>query len=408
MKKTIRQLREDRGESDFQLADALSATSKDIQDLGQGIASPSVERLRVLTEHFGVRDDQIDLRPGDPPSLAERLTDLVGRRSKARAGVQDGGRVRRGGSRTQRAVSGNYARVIQQLPHLRFQRIERHGRRRAVDGGPARRRHVAGSDMRLPAAIGPGLDHELELHPCLGHAPPQGIAADGVLPSRRRTDRHPTGRASHPGPRASGRDAGSDPGGRTERHRGAMAGSLAHVRHDWHGLAAGMHNACPRLRRWARIVHHPHSKWRVLDGAAPTILEPVPRRRCAMPPTILVVDNDPGLRHVLVEDWSTRAMRSSRPATASWPYGRSPRQVPDLILSRCADAAPGWHRAGHDPGPAHTTDPDHPHERQPPPHWVHPALHPQAVRAGGALDADGPHAAGLRVATVALSSLGAV
>jgi transcriptional regulator with XRE-family HTH domain len=77
MKKTIRQLREDRGESDFQLVDALSATSKDIQDLEQGIASPSVERLRVLTEHFGVRDDQIDLRPGDPPSLAERLTDLV-------------------------------------------------------------------------------------------------------------------------------------------------------------------------------------------------------------------------------------------------------------------------------------------------------------------------------------------
>jgi transcriptional regulator with XRE-family HTH domain len=73
MKKTIRQLREERGESAMQLADALDTTLQDIQDLEQGIASPSVERLRLLTEHFGVRDDEIDLEPHRPPSLGERL-----------------------------------------------------------------------------------------------------------------------------------------------------------------------------------------------------------------------------------------------------------------------------------------------------------------------------------------------
>ena len=45
MKKTIRQLREDRGESQMQLAEALGTTGQDIQDLETGIASPSVERL---------------------------------------------------------------------------------------------------------------------------------------------------------------------------------------------------------------------------------------------------------------------------------------------------------------------------------------------------------------------------
>ena len=73
MKKTIQQLREERGGSAMQLADALDTTLQDIQDLEQGIASPSVERLRLLTEHFGVRDDEIDLEPHRPPSIGERL-----------------------------------------------------------------------------------------------------------------------------------------------------------------------------------------------------------------------------------------------------------------------------------------------------------------------------------------------
>ena len=45
MKKSIRQLRQERGESETQLAAVLGATLQDIQDLEDGIASPSVERL---------------------------------------------------------------------------------------------------------------------------------------------------------------------------------------------------------------------------------------------------------------------------------------------------------------------------------------------------------------------------
>ncbi|MDF2757942.1 MAG: Helix-turn-helix domain [Thermomicrobiales bacterium] len=77
MKKTIRQLREDRGESQMQLAEALGATGQDIQDLETGIASPSVERLRLLTEHFGVDETAIDLEPNRPPSLGEQVVEAL-------------------------------------------------------------------------------------------------------------------------------------------------------------------------------------------------------------------------------------------------------------------------------------------------------------------------------------------
>ena len=77
MKSTIRQLREDRGESQTHLAEALGATQQEIQDLEEGIASPSVERLRLLTEHFGVDETTIDLEPHRPPSLGERLADAL-------------------------------------------------------------------------------------------------------------------------------------------------------------------------------------------------------------------------------------------------------------------------------------------------------------------------------------------
>jgi transcriptional regulator with XRE-family HTH domain len=77
MKQTIRQLRQERGESETQLAEALGATLQEIQDLERGIASPSVERLRLLTEHFGVDETAIDLEPHRPPSLGERLADAL-------------------------------------------------------------------------------------------------------------------------------------------------------------------------------------------------------------------------------------------------------------------------------------------------------------------------------------------
>jgi transcriptional regulator with XRE-family HTH domain len=79
MKKTIRQLREERGESQMQLAEALGATSQDVQDLETGIASPSVERLRLLTEHFGVDETAIDLEPHRPPSLGEQVAEALER-----------------------------------------------------------------------------------------------------------------------------------------------------------------------------------------------------------------------------------------------------------------------------------------------------------------------------------------
>ena len=64
MKKTVRQLREERGESQMQLAGALGATLQEIQDLESGIASPSVERLRLLTE-MGI----LEAKPGETREL---------------------------------------------------------------------------------------------------------------------------------------------------------------------------------------------------------------------------------------------------------------------------------------------------------------------------------------------------
>ncbi len=77
MTKTIRQLREERGESETQLAAALGATLQDVQDLETGIASPSVERLRLLTEHFRVDQTAIDLEPNRPPSFGEQVADAL-------------------------------------------------------------------------------------------------------------------------------------------------------------------------------------------------------------------------------------------------------------------------------------------------------------------------------------------
>ena len=77
MKKSIRQLREERGESETQLAVVLGTTLQDIQDLEHGIASPSVERLRLLTEHFGVDETAINLEPQRPPPLGEQVVDAL-------------------------------------------------------------------------------------------------------------------------------------------------------------------------------------------------------------------------------------------------------------------------------------------------------------------------------------------
>src|SRR5829696_6311529 len=77
MPKTILQLREERGESTMQLARVLGVTSQDVHDLETGIANPSVERLRMLTEHFGVDNADINLEPHRSPTLGEQLRDAL-------------------------------------------------------------------------------------------------------------------------------------------------------------------------------------------------------------------------------------------------------------------------------------------------------------------------------------------
>jgi len=62
----------------MQLAGAVGVTLHEVTDWEAGTAEPRISRLRALTEHFGVRDDQIDLRPGHSPSITERLTDALG------------------------------------------------------------------------------------------------------------------------------------------------------------------------------------------------------------------------------------------------------------------------------------------------------------------------------------------
>ena len=75
MRKTIQELREARGESRADLAAALGVTLDEVTDWELGRAEPGLSRLRVLTEHFGVRNDEIKLRPVDPLSITKLLED---------------------------------------------------------------------------------------------------------------------------------------------------------------------------------------------------------------------------------------------------------------------------------------------------------------------------------------------
>jgi ribosome-binding protein aMBF1 (putative translation factor) len=73
MKKTIQELREARGESRADLAAAIGVTVGDVTAWEMGTAEPRISRMRALTKHFGIRDDQINLRPGEASSLVDRL-----------------------------------------------------------------------------------------------------------------------------------------------------------------------------------------------------------------------------------------------------------------------------------------------------------------------------------------------
>jgi transcriptional regulator with XRE-family HTH domain len=73
MKQTIQELREARGQSRADLAAAIGVTLDEVTDWEMGRAKPGLSRMRVLTQHFGVRDDQIELRPGEASSIVDRL-----------------------------------------------------------------------------------------------------------------------------------------------------------------------------------------------------------------------------------------------------------------------------------------------------------------------------------------------
>ena len=77
MQRTIQELREERGESRSDLATAIGATLNEVTAWEIGRAEPGISRMRVLTEHFGVRDDQINLEPHRAPSLGEQLKDAL-------------------------------------------------------------------------------------------------------------------------------------------------------------------------------------------------------------------------------------------------------------------------------------------------------------------------------------------
>ena len=73
VRKTIQELREARGESQMQLAQAIGVTRENVAEWEAGTAEPRISHMRTLTKHFGVRDDQINLRPGEASSLIDRL-----------------------------------------------------------------------------------------------------------------------------------------------------------------------------------------------------------------------------------------------------------------------------------------------------------------------------------------------
>ena len=77
MKRTIQEPREARGEARSDFADALGVTLDEVTDWVLGRVQPRIARMRTLTEHFDVRADQINLEPRSPPSIADRLGELL-------------------------------------------------------------------------------------------------------------------------------------------------------------------------------------------------------------------------------------------------------------------------------------------------------------------------------------------
>lgn len=58
--KTIRQLREERGETQLQLAIALGVTPATVYNWERGQFEPKASQLRAIARHYGVSMDDID------------------------------------------------------------------------------------------------------------------------------------------------------------------------------------------------------------------------------------------------------------------------------------------------------------------------------------------------------------
>ena len=58
--KTIRQLREERGETQLQVAIALGVTPATVYNWESGQFEPKASQLRAIAKHFGVSMDEID------------------------------------------------------------------------------------------------------------------------------------------------------------------------------------------------------------------------------------------------------------------------------------------------------------------------------------------------------------
>ena len=58
--KTIRQLREERGETQLQVAIALGVTPATVYNWERGQFEPKASQLRAIAKHFGISMDEID------------------------------------------------------------------------------------------------------------------------------------------------------------------------------------------------------------------------------------------------------------------------------------------------------------------------------------------------------------
>ena len=87
--KTIRQLREERGWTQLELANRLGVTPSTIYNWERGRFEPRASQLRQLAQAFAVKMDDIELVPEEPGkalggSLAQR-----GNASRARAAAYE-------------------------------------------------------------------------------------------------------------------------------------------------------------------------------------------------------------------------------------------------------------------------------------------------------------------------------